>query len=61
MNPTQLYGVAPHPMYACCLPRAWVGPDPYVKKKMSLILLILLTELTNQKRGIFRHCILYHL
>ena len=33
MNPTQLYGVAPRPMYACCVLYAWVGPKLYVKTK----------------------------
>jgi len=40
-------------MYACCMPCVWVRPEPYVKTKfLSLILLILLAELMNKKRGI---------
>jgi len=34
MIPMQLYGVATHLMYACCLPCAWVGPEPYIEKKL---------------------------
>ena len=33
MNPTQLCGAIPYPMYACCVPYAWVGPEPYVETK----------------------------
>ena len=51
LNPTQLYGVAPRPMYVCCLLCAWVGLEPYVETNvLSLILLIPLAELMNQKR-----------
>ena len=39
-----------------------LGPSSTSKQNvLSLILLILLVELTNQKRGICRHCILYPL
>ena len=34
MNPRQLCGVAPRPMYAYCLPCAWVGPKLYIIKKI---------------------------
>ena len=32
-NPTQLFVVAPRPMYAWCVSCAWVGPEPYVETK----------------------------
>ena len=54
-NPTQLYRVALRPMSVCCMLCAWVGSEPYDKT------LILLVELTNQKRDIYRHRILYPL
>ena len=39
-----------------------LGPSHILKQNvLSLILLILLVKLTNQKRGICRHRILYHL
>ena len=33
MNPMQLCGVAPHPIYACCLPCVRFGPKSYVETK----------------------------
>ena len=33
MNPTQLFGVAPHPMYACYVSCVWVGLEVYVESK----------------------------
>ena len=60
MNPTQLFKVAPCPMYVCCV--SWLGLSHTSKQNvLSFIILILLAELTNQKRGIFRHRILYSL
>ena len=60
MNPTQLFKVAPCPMYVCCV--LWLGLSRTSKQNvLSFIILILLAELTNQKRGICRHRILYSL
>ena len=33
MNPTQLCGVAPHPMYTYFFPCEWVGLKPYIETK----------------------------
>jgi len=53
MNLMQLCGVLPRPMYAYCLPCAWLGLSHTSKLNvLSLILLIPLVEHTNQKRGI---------
>ena len=47
-------------MYACCV--LWLGLSRTSKQNvLSFIILILLVELTNQKRGICRHRILYSL
>ena len=44
------------------MPCVWVGSESFVETNvLSLILLILLAKLTNKKRGIYRHRILYTL
>jgi len=44
------FGVAPHTMCACCLPRAWVKPELHVEKKLLVsFFLISLVKLTNKK------------
>ena len=50
-------------MHACYLSCSWDRLKLYIEKKkfFSLILLIQLVELTNQKRGIGRQSILYPL
>ena len=51
---------APCMRVMCCVRR--LGPSCMLKQNvLSLILLISLVELTNQKRGIYRHRILYPL
>ena len=45
-------------MRAICSVRGLGLSHTSKKNVFSLILLILLAELTNQKRGIYRHCIL---
>ena len=62
MNPTQLFGVAPRLMYANVCRLRGLGLSCTSKQNvLSLILLILLTELMNQKIDICRHRILYPL
>ena len=58
----QLYELHPFPCMhiICCV--CGLGPSCTSKQNvLSLIILILLAELTNQKRGIYRHRILYPL
>ena len=64
MNPTQLFEDAPHPtpcMHAVCHVRGLGSSLTSKQNFLSLILLIPLAKLTNQKRGICRHRILYPL
>ena len=58
----QLYGVAPYPMYACCLPYAWVGLEPHLETKCFVSFSFdFIRGAHKSKRGICRHLIVYPL
>ena len=62
MNTTQLYRVTPRPIYEWECRVGGLGLSRTSKQNvLSLILLIPFAKLMNQKRSIYRHCILYPL
>ena len=62
MNLTQLYGIAPCLMYACCLSCVWVKFEPYVETKCFVSYSFdSISGAHESKEGHCRHRILYPL